>query len=405
MTYQSDETITFNELPQAVSQLIKEVGELKSLLQNVHDNKVEPDRWFNIDQLCQYVPDKPANQTVYGWVARHEVPYHKKGKKLQFLKSEIDEWLKSDKRKTETCFLQHKPDNLPCMHNNENLIYNFIKLKTCIINKNKLHLQIKILLAKIMRGNLWTREEMILAFNLYLKLPFGKLHKGTPEIIELAQLIGRSVNSVALRLVNYASCDPQLQSRGISGMKGGQKQCQPIWDEFANNREALIFESERILAERQNQTIETKFDSILSDIRDLKGETKIREVKTRVNQNVFRQMVLVNYNKQCALTGIDIPELLFASHIIPWSSNEQERLNPENGICLSALYDKAFDKGLIGFNSEYKVVLSPQLKKYSDKDYYAKYFLSIDDVKLLQPQKYMPNLHFLEWHMDCIFQR
>jgi len=100
MTYQSDETITFNELPQAVSQLIKEVGELKSLLQNVHDNKVEPDRWFNIDQLCQYIPDKPAKQTVYGWVARHEVPYHKKGKKLQFLKSEIDTWLKSDQRKT-----------------------------------------------------------------------------------------------------------------------------------------------------------------------------------------------------------------------------------------------------------------------------------------------------------------
>lgn len=79
-----------------------------------------------------------------------------------------------------------------------------------------------------MRGNLWTREEMILAFNLYLKLPFGKLHRRTPEIIELSQLLGRSVNSVALRLVNYASCDPQLQFRGISGMKGGLKQCQPI---------------------------------------------------------------------------------------------------------------------------------------------------------------------------------
>ena len=100
MTYQSDETITFNELPQAVSQLIKDVNELKNMLQTVHDNKVETDRWFNIDQLCQYVPDKPAKQTVYGWVARHEVPYHKKGKKLQFLKSEIDTWLKSDQRKT-----------------------------------------------------------------------------------------------------------------------------------------------------------------------------------------------------------------------------------------------------------------------------------------------------------------
>ena len=256
-----------------------------------------------------------------------------------------------------------------------------------------------------MRGNLWTREEMILAFNLYLKLPFGKLHKRTPEIIELAQLLGRSVNAVALRLVNYASCDPQLQSRGISGMKGGLKQCQPIWDEYADNRDSLIFESERILAEKQNQTIEKKFDNILSDIRDLKGETKIREVKTRVNQNVFRQMVLANYSGKCAITGIDIPDLLFASHIIPWASNEQERLNPENGICLSALYDKAFDRGLIGFNSHYEVVLSNVLKKHCNKDYYGKYFLPFDNVKIDMPQKYIPNPQFLEWHMDCVFQK
>lgn len=244
-----------------------------------------------------------------------------------------------------------------------------------------------------------------MAFNLYLKLPFGKLHKGTPEVIELAQLLGRSVNSVALRLVNYASCDPQLQSRGISGMKGGLKQCQPIWDEFANNREALVFESERILAEKQNQTLENKFDSILSDIRDLKGETKIQEVKIRVNQNVFRQMVLANYSGKCAITGIDIPDLLFASHIIPWASNEQERLNPENGICLSALYDKAFDRGLIGFNSQYKVVLSSEVKKYRNRDYFDGYFRSVENVEIAMPQKYMPNPRFLEWHMDCVFRK
>ena len=87
----------------------------------------------------------------------------------------------------------------------------------------------------------------------------------------------------------------------------------------------------------------------------MKGETKIREVKTRINQNVFRQMVIANYSCQCAISGIDIPDLLFASHIIPWSKNEQERLNPENGICLSCLYDKAFDKGWIGINEKYEI--------------------------------------------------
>jgi len=256
-----------------------------------------------------------------------------------------------------------------------------------------------------MRSNLWTREEMILAFNLYLKLPFGKMHTKTPEIIELATLLGRSVNSITLRLVNFASCDPFHQNRGVKGMVGGLKQCQPIWDEFAGNRESLVFESERILAEKQHKTIEIKFNELLLDIKDLKGETKIREVKTRVNQNFFRQMVISNYSCQCAITGIDIPDLLFASHIIPWAKNEQERLNPENGICLSALYDKAFDKGLIGINERYEIILSATLNKNNDKNYFAKYFAAIEKVKLQMPKKYLPNKVFLQWHLDFVFDK
>jgi putative restriction endonuclease len=256
-----------------------------------------------------------------------------------------------------------------------------------------------------MRGEKWTREEMILAFNLYLKLPFGKISRKTSEIIELAKLMGRSVDSVAIRLANFASCDPYHQQRGVKGMVGGLKQCQPIWDEFAYNRDALFFESEQILAEKEHQTIETKFNELLFDIKDLKGKTKIREVKTRVNQNVFRQIVLANYNKQCAITGIDIPDLLFASHIIPWAANEKERLNPENGICLSVMYDKAFDKGLIGFNVNHEVILSAALQKNKSKKYFVKYFAPIEKMKLQMPQKYLPKREFLEWHLDTIFEK
>ena len=96
-------------------------------------------------------------------------------------------------------------------------------------------------------NKLWTREELILAFNLYLKLPFGKLHHGNPEIIHLSQIIGRSPNSVAMRLSNFASVDPFHQGRGIKGLTGGLKQVQPIWEEFNHNKEDLLFESEKIL--------------------------------------------------------------------------------------------------------------------------------------------------------------
>lgn len=255
------------------------------------------------------------------------------------------------------------------------------------------------------KQNLWTREELILVFNLYLKLPFGKLHSRTPEVQEIAKLIGRTNNSVAIRLTNFASCDPYHKNRGVKGMIGGIKQCQPIWDEFFGNKEFLIFESERILAEKENITIETKFDDLLFDLKDMKGETKLREVKTRINQNVFRQIVVANYSGKCAITGIDLPELLFASHIIPWSKNEDERLNPENGICFSALYDKAYDKGLIGLNEKYEILISSHLKKKQQNDYYGRYFLHLDKSKIVMPQRYMPRKEFLQYHLDEIFEK
>ncbi|MFY9151163.1 MAG: HNH endonuclease signature motif containing protein, partial [Prolixibacteraceae bacterium] len=221
-----------------------------------------------------------------------------------------------------------------------------------------------------MERRLWTREELILALNLYLKLPFGKLHHGTPEIIHLAKLLNRTPNSIAMRLSNFASVDPFHQERGIKGLTGGIKQVEPIWNEFIQNKEDLLFETERILADLEKQTIETKFAEILSGTENLKGETKIREVKIRVNQNVFRQIVLANYSGKCAITGIDIPDLLIASHIIPWSQNEKERLNPENGICLSALYDRAYDKGLIGITEKYQIIVSAEIKTKEKKNYY-----------------------------------
>lgn len=251
---------------------------------------------------------------------------------------------------------------------------------------------------------LWTRDELILALNLYLKLPFGKLHSGTPEIIHLANILGRTASSIAMRLNNFASVDPYHQQRGIGGLPGGKKQVEPIWQEFIDNKDAWLFESERILAEKEHTSIDYKFHDELQGTEHLKGEYKLREVKTRVNQNVFRQIVIANYNGRCAITGIDIPDLLLASHIIPWSKNEQERLNPENGICLSPLYDRAFDKGYIGINEKYEILLSPSLKKKTKEEYHAKYFASLVGTKIIMPKKYYPKKKFLQFHMNEIFK-
>ena len=208
-----------------------------------------------------------------------------------------------------------------------------------------------------------------------------------------------------MRLNNFASVDPYHQQRGISGLSGGKKQVQPIWDEFIDHQDELLFESERILAELEQNTIERKFDEILAGTEGLQGEVKVREVKARVNQHVFRQMVMANYAGKCAITGIDLQELLVASHIIPWSVNANERLNPANGICLSALLDKAFDKGLIGLNPKYEVLISEEFADKREEDYFIKYFAPLDGKQIQLPSKYLPKKEFLEYHYESVFRK
>ena len=91
---QSNEPLSFDSLPKAVSTLIKEVGEMKSMLQAVADRNGQPEReWMTLDELILYLPGKPAKQTIYCWVSKKNIPFHKAGQKLQFLKSEIDAWM------------------------------------------------------------------------------------------------------------------------------------------------------------------------------------------------------------------------------------------------------------------------------------------------------------------------
>lgn len=257
-----------------------------------------------------------------------------------------------------------------------------------------------------MRGKRWTEEEFIVVFNLYLKLPFGKMDSRTSEVIEMAKLLDRTPSSIAMRLVNFASVDPFHQNRGIKGLKGGTKQCRPIFEKYINDRENLMFESEQILAKLEGKEIEEKYQEDLLDITQYVGISKERLVKTRVNQNLFRKIVLANYNSKCAVSEIDIPTLLIASHIKPWSIDEENRLNPSNGICLNTLYDRAFDKGFIGFKSEnYSIIFAEKLKKEYQKDYFKKYFEPIEGKNLNLPNRFPPASEFLEYHLEFCFNK
>ena len=249
---------------------------------------------------------------------------------------------------------------------------------------------------------IWTRDELILTLSVYFQLPFGRLNHSTPEVKELARLIGRTDNSAALRLVNFAACDPYIINSGRKGMPAGIPVCKPIWDEFANDKERLFCEAQRIKSELVHMPVE---ETLHITKKDLEGKDRISVIKQRVNQNVFRSMVLNNYENRCAITGISIPELLVASHIVPWSVNEKERLNPENGICLSALYDRAFDQGFISIDKNNKIILADKLRLYEKERFYAEHFACIKGQYIHLPEEHLPNPIFLEWHRDCVFNK
>jgi excisionase family DNA binding protein len=95
------ENLTLETLPKAFAHLTNEVSEIKRLLlEKSNEQPTETERWFDLNEFCIYHPDKPSKPTVYGWVHSGLIPVHKGGKKLRFLKSEIDNWIKQGRRKT-----------------------------------------------------------------------------------------------------------------------------------------------------------------------------------------------------------------------------------------------------------------------------------------------------------------
>ena len=96
-----EKTITFNDIPEAMNYLITKMNDLEEMIRTSAVKQPDRNDWFNLEELCDYLPDRPAKQTVYSWVNQKKIPYHKKGKKLQFLKCEIDEWLHTDELQQE----------------------------------------------------------------------------------------------------------------------------------------------------------------------------------------------------------------------------------------------------------------------------------------------------------------
>lgn len=252
-----------------------------------------------------------------------------------------------------------------------------------------------------MGKNNWTEEEHILAFNLYCKIPFSKINAHYPPVEELAAIIKRSNNAVAMKLANFARLDPSLKARNISGLTQGAKGEEIVWNKFNQNWEELSYKSECILIQRNGTQIENEFKDIPINII---GKEREAIVKLRVNQNFFRKMILASYNETCCITGSRTREFLAACHIIPWNIDRNNRMNPQNGLCMNILYHSAFDQGFFTITPEYKIIVSKHLSNRKDP-FINNLFINIDNNKMILPQKFIPNKFFLEYHNDVIFKK
>lgn len=259
-------------------------------------------------------------------------------------------------------------------------------------------------------SNNWSREELLAAFNLYCRLPFGKLHRGNPEIITLAQKMGRSPSAVAMKLVNFASFDPVHQARQVKGLSNAGRADREIWDEFSANPEQIAFDSQQALLEITKADAETilepeVYENEFKELSLPSGPTETtRLVRTRLVQGFFRDAVLASYNYSCAVCALDLAELLTASHIIPWSKNVERLADPRNGLALCALHDRAFDRGLFTLDDSLHVLLSAKAQTQTENPMRLVALYEMAGRPITLPKRFLPDVEALAYHRENIFQ-
>jgi len=247
-------------------------------------------------------------------------------------------------------------------------------------------------------GAPWTREELVLAFDLYCRTPFQKTKTSNPEVRRLAALLGRSPASVARKLGNFGALDPALRSADITGLVHTSKLDREIWDEFHSDWSALVWEASKLRRSFEERRGESPV------LRRPSGPSEtFRMTKQRIHQAFFREAVLSSYDETCCVTALRIRECLVASHIVPWSVDEEHRADPTNGLCLSSTFDRLFDTGLVTISDDLRIRISDILMKPKNpitEELVCKY----NGKPIIRPKRFMPSEERLRWHRSNVFK-
>ena len=213
-----------------------------------------------------------------------------------------------------------------------------------------------------------------------------------------------------MKLCNFASLDPALKLRGLKGLEGASSLDRIVWEEFHDNLDESVPASETALRTLFKADDDSDLEVLPKEgmrvrRRSPSGPTEtVTQTTQRRGQEYFREAVLNNFGGRCGVTQLPVRELLIASHILPWGTHPKERLNVRNGLCLSRLHDAAFDRGLIAFDDDLKLMLSPRLKAELSQKAVAENFGAFSGQQLHLPSDAAsPELAYLSEHRSNTF--
>jgi putative restriction endonuclease len=216
----------------------------------------------------------------------------------------------------------------------------------------------------------------------------------------LADKIGRTPSAVAMKLVNFASLDPEIITSGRKGLGNASATDRIVWEAFQMDWDNELLKATKDLPDYKILSYEDTEEPL--DISVV--TTRKAEVEIRTKQSIFRRMILSSYADVCCISGLSERRLLIASHIVPWNTDSGNRLNPHNGLCLSVLHDKAFDRGLITILPDYTVAVSKEITKLIDDHFAQSTLAAINGRKIKMPEKFHPLPEFLIWHNQNMFK-
>jgi putative restriction endonuclease len=256
-----------------------------------------------------------------------------------------------------------------------------------------------------MAADRWTEDQTRQALFLYFQMPFGRLHQRAPEIIALAANLNRTPSSIAMKLSNFASLDPEIIRSGRKGLVGASALDRAVFSRFYGKWDTLVGEA---LSELDVVDLPPAFGRLKEEGTRFVGfagssETQ-RTVMARRGQDFFRQAVLANFEEQCCITGIADVRLLNASHIKPWQADIDHRHDPANGFALSATFDRAFDRGLLTIEADLTVRVSRALLEHPSERTRA-HFIPHHRQRIRQPTRFLPDPDLLAWHNDIFRER